>query len=68
MAANTSPIFPLTPFAISASLAAVTACTTRAPTVTASLAAATSVEFLANPPGGGVFQLLNSDFLLNWDF
>lgn len=40
MAANTAPIFPLTPFAISASLAAVTACTTRAPTATASLAAA----------------------------
>ena len=40
MAVNINPIFPLTPYAISVSLAAVTACTTRAPTVTASLAAA----------------------------
>ena len=40
MAANTSPIFALTPYAINASLAAATACTTRAPTATASLAAA----------------------------
>ena len=40
MAANTSPIYPLVPYAISASLAAVTACTTRAPTATAGLAAA----------------------------
>ena len=44
MAANTAPIFPLTPYAVSASLAAVTACTTRAPTVTASLAAANITE------------------------
>ncbi len=40
MTAGTAPIFPATPYAITASLAAVTACTTRAPTVTASLAAA----------------------------
>lgn len=40
MAQNTAPIYPLTPYAVNASLAAVTACTTRAPTVTASLAAA----------------------------
>lgn len=44
MAAGTTPIFPVTPYAISASLAAVTACTTRAPTVTASLAAANITE------------------------
>tara|TARA_R110000868_G_scaffold284473_2_gene544939 strand:- start:497 stop:940 length:444 start_codon:yes stop_codon:yes gene_type:complete len=40
MSANGHPIFPATPYAITASLAAVTACTTRAPTATASLAAA----------------------------
>lgn len=40
MTANTAPIYPLTPYVVNASLAAVTACTTRAPTVTASLAAA----------------------------
>lgn len=40
MAANTSPIFPVTPVVHTADLSAITACTTRAPTVTASLAAA----------------------------
>lgn len=35
-----------TPYAITASLAAVTACTTRAPTVTASLAAANIIAFV----------------------
>lgn len=40
MAANTSPIYPLTPAAFFCNLTAVTACTTRAPTATASLAAA----------------------------
>ncbi len=40
MAANKDPIYPLTPYAVNASLAAVTACTTRAPTATASLAGA----------------------------
>lgn len=40
MTANTSPIYPLTPAAFFCDLVAVTACTTRAPTVTASLAAA----------------------------
>ena len=40
MAANTAPIYPLLPYIVNASLAAVTACTTRAPTATASLAAA----------------------------
>lgn len=44
MPANTSPIFPATPYAITVSLAAVTACTTRAPTATASLAAANIIE------------------------
>src|SRR5271163_1579480 len=40
MAANQAPIYPASPYMVSASLAAVTACTTRAPTPTASLAAA----------------------------
>jgi hypothetical protein len=40
MPANTTPIFPATPYAVNGSLAAVSACTTRAPTATASLAAA----------------------------
>ena len=44
MPANIAPIFPATPYAISVSLAAVTACSTRAPTVTASLAAANILE------------------------
>ncbi len=46
MAANINAIYPATPYAITASLAAVTACTTRAPTVTASLAAANIVAFV----------------------
>lgn len=44
MSANTVPIFPLTPYAKQLSLAAVTACTTRAPTATAGLAAANILE------------------------
>jgi hypothetical protein len=43
MAANVQAIYPLTPYFASTSLAAVTACTTRAPTGTASLAAANIV-------------------------
>lgn len=46
MAVNTAPIYPIAPYAVSASLAAVTACTTRAPTVTASLAAANIIAFV----------------------
>ena len=46
MAANVSPIFPVAPYAVSVSLAAVTACATRAPTVTASLAAANIIAFV----------------------
>ena len=40
MAANTSPIYPLVPYIALGDLTAVTACTTRAPTATASLAGA----------------------------
>lgn len=46
MAAGTAPIFPATPYAVNASLAAATACTTRAPTATASLAAANILAFV----------------------
>ena len=46
MTANTSPIFPLTPYAVSVSLAATTACSTRAPTITASLPGANIIAFV----------------------
>lgn len=46
MPANTVPIYPATPYAVSASLAAVAACTTRAPTATAALAAANIISFV----------------------
>ena len=46
MPAGTTPIFPATPYAVSASLAAATACTTRGPTVTASLAGANILAFV----------------------
>ncbi len=52
MAANTSPIFPLLPYALSSTLAAVTACTTRAPTATASLAAANITIFVPTSTNG----------------
>ena len=52
MAANTSPIYPLTPYAISASLAAVTACTTRGPTATGSLAGANITIFVPTSTNG----------------
>lgn len=41
-----------TPYAVSATMAAVTACTTRAPTVTASLAAANIVAFVPTSTNG----------------
>ena len=44
MAAGTTPIFPVIPYAITSSLAAATACTTRGPTATAALAAANILE------------------------
>lgn len=46
MAAGTTPIFPATPYTVSASLAAATACTTRGPTATASLAGANIFAFV----------------------
>ena len=47
MAANTSPIFKLTPYAGFTDLSAQTACTTRGPTATAGLAAANIVPLVA---------------------
>ena len=52
MAVNISPIFPATPYVVSASLTAATACTTRAPTVTASLAAANIVALTSTSTNG----------------
>jgi hypothetical protein len=46
MAAGTTPIFPITPYSVIASLAAATACTTRGPTVTASLSGANILAFV----------------------
>lgn len=46
MPAGTTPIFPATPYSVIASLAAATACTTRGPTVTASLAGANILAFV----------------------
>lgn len=46
MAANTKPVFPKTPYAAIVSLAAQTACTTRAPTAVASLAAANIIPLV----------------------
>lgn len=46
MAANTNPVFKLTPYAAFANLSAQTACSTRAPTATAGLAAANIVPLV----------------------
>lgn len=53
MPASTSPIFKATPYAAVANLSAQTACTTRAPTATAGLAAANIVPLVpANSTNG----------------
>jgi hypothetical protein len=52
MAANLYPIFPAVPYAISASLTAATACTTRAPIATAGLAAANIVALTGTSTNG----------------
>jgi hypothetical protein len=52
MAVTATPIFAQTPFASSLSMTAQTACSTRAPTATASLAAANIVEFVATSTNG----------------
>ena len=52
MAVTATPIFAQTPFASSLSMTAQTACSTRAPTATASLAAANIVEFVTTSTNG----------------
>lgn len=46
MAANTNPIFKLTPYAVFVNLSAQTACASRAPVPTAGLAAANIIAFV----------------------
>lgn len=53
MAANQAPIYPIAPYAVNGSLAAVTACSTRAPTATASLAAANISVLIPAGVGAG---------------
>lgn len=52
MAVSATPIFAQTPYILSTSLAAVTACTTRAPTATASLAAANIIQIVPTSTNG----------------
>lgn len=52
MAVTATPIFVQTPYAVAASLAATTACTTRAPTATASLGAANIIALTAASTNG----------------
>ena len=52
MAVTSSPIFAQTPFAFSLSMTAQTACSTRAPTATASLAGANIIEFVTTSTNG----------------
>ena len=52
MSTNTHPIFPATPYAITANLSAATACTTRGPTATAGLAAANILAFVPASTSG----------------
>lgn len=52
MPVTSTPIFPQAPYFVAKTLAAQTACTTRAPTVTASLAAANIVEVVPASTNG----------------
>ena len=52
MAVTATPIFAQTPYMVSVSLTAQTAATTRAPTVTASLAAANIIQFVPTSTNG----------------
>ena len=52
MPANTAPIHPVAPYAVSASLANAAACTSRAPTATANLAAANIFALTLVSPNG----------------
>ena len=51
MAANTSPIYPMTPYVTTASLAGVTACTTRGPIAHASMGSTPCFAVLLVPAG-----------------
>lgn len=52
MPVTATPVFAQTPYSVSVSLAAQTACTTRAPTATASLAAANIIQFVPTSTNG----------------
>ena len=52
MAVTSTPVFAQTPYSVSVSLAAQTACTTRAPTATASLAGANIIQFVPTSTNG----------------
>jgi len=52
MPVTSTPVFAQTPYSVSVSLAAQTACTTRAPTATASLAAANIIQFVPTSTNG----------------
>ena len=52
MAVTATPIFAQTPYATSLSMTAQTACSTRAPTATASLAGANIIEFVPTSTNG----------------
>jgi len=52
MPVTATPVFPQTPYSVSVSLTVQTACTTRAPTATASLAAANIIQFVPTSTNG----------------
>lgn len=52
MPVTATPVFAQTPYSVSVSLAAQTACTTRAPTATASLAGANIIQFVPTSTNG----------------
>ena len=52
MPVTATPVFAQTPYTVSVSLTAQTACTTRAPTATASLAAANIIQFVPTSTNG----------------
>lgn len=52
MAVTATPVFAQTPYSVSLSLTAQTACTTRGPTATASLAGANIIQFVPTSTNG----------------
>lgn len=52
MPVTATPVFAQTPYSVSVSLTAQTACTTRAPTATASLAGANIIQFVPTSTNG----------------